>query len=73
MVDINLKKNGSVLYLNISGIDPHFMFDGNSTTIRYSKTAKNFYAFFTNIKAKNNYLKFLVNRIITELIIQCIE
>ena len=39
MGDINLKKNGSVLlYLNISGLDSHFMFDGSSTTIRYSKT-----------------------------------
>ena len=37
--DTNLKKNGSVLfYLNISGLDSHFMFDGSSTTIRYSKT-----------------------------------
>ena len=39
MGDINLKKNGSVLlYLNISGLDSHFMFDGSSTTTRYSKT-----------------------------------
>ena len=34
---------------------------------------KNFYV-FTNIKAKDNCLKFLVNRIITELLLlQCIE
>ena len=39
MGDINLKENGSVLlHLNVSGLDPHFMFDGSSTTIRYSKT-----------------------------------
>ena len=39
MGDIDLKKNGSVLwYLNISGFDSHFMFDGSSATIRYSKT-----------------------------------
>ena len=31
------------------------------------------FVFFTNIKAKNNCLKFLVNRIITELLLQCIE
>ena len=38
MVDINLKKSGSVLlYLNVSGLGSHFMFDGSSTTIRYSK------------------------------------
>ena len=74
MSDINLKKNGSVLlYLNISGLDSHFTFGGSSTTIRYSKTTNNFYLFFTNIKAKNNCLKFLVNRIITELLLQCIE
>ena len=35
---------------------------------------KNFYVVFTNIKAKDNCLKFLVNRIITELLLlQCIE
>ena len=39
MGDINLKKNGPVLlYLNISGFDSNFMFDGCSTTIRYLKT-----------------------------------
>ena len=74
MGDINLKKNGSVLlYLNISRFDSHFMFDGSSTTIRYSKKTKNFYIFFTKTKAKTNCLKFLVNRIITELLSQCIE
>ena len=31
------------------------------------------FVFFTKIKAKNNYLKFLVNRIITELLLQCID
>ena len=34
-VDINLKKNDSVL-LNISGLDSHFIFDESSTTIRFS-------------------------------------
>ena len=34
-----LEENGSVLlYLNISGLDSRFMFDGGSVTIRYSKT-----------------------------------
>ena len=74
MGDINLKKNGSVfLYLNISRLDSHFMFDGSSTTISYSKTTQNFYVFFTKTKTKNNCLKFLVNRTITELLLQCIE
>ena len=71
---INLKKTGSfLLYLNISGLDSHFMFDGSSTTIRYLKTTENFYVFFTKTKLKNNCLSFLVNRIITELLLQCIE
>ena len=32
-----------------------------------------FYVSFTKTKTKNNCLKFLVNRIITELLLQCIE
>ena len=72
MGGIILKKNGSVLlYLNISGLDSHFMFGGSSISIRYLKTTQN--VFFTNIKAKNNCLKVLVNRIVVELLLQCIE
>ena len=38
MCDTNLKKNGSVLlYSKITGLDCHFMFDGSSMSIRYSK------------------------------------
>ena len=53
MVDINFKKNGSVLLnLKISGLDSHLMFGGSSISIRYSKTILNFYVFYTNIKKK---------------------
>ena len=53
MVDINFKKNGSVLlYLKISGLDSHLTFGGSSISIRYSKTILNFYVFYTNIKKK---------------------
>ena len=31
------------------------------------------HVFFTNIKTKNNCLKFSVNRIIVELLLQCME
>ena len=63
MGDINLKKNDSVsLYSKISGLDSHFIFGGSSMSIRYSKT--------TNLSC---LLKFWVNRIIIELLLQCIE
>ena len=64
MGDMNLKKNASVLlYLNISGLDFTLCLMGVPQlldTQRQHKTT-------TNIKAKKNC------RIITELILQCIE
>ena len=74
MGEINSKKNGSVLlYLNILGLDSHFMFGGSSISIRYQIQHKTFMSSLLTLRQKNNCLKFLVNRIIIELLLQCIE
>ena len=74
MGDLNLKKNGSILlYLNISGLDSHFIFSLMGVLQLFdTQRQHNTFAFFTNIKAKNSCLKSSVNRTIAELL-QCIE
>ena len=50
MVDINLEKNGSVLlYLKISGLDSHFMFDGTFYVLQLLDTQRQHETFLSSV------------------------
>ena len=65
----------SALFEHIRAWHSRFMCGRNSASIRDSKTAKSFYYVFSLLTSKqeNNYLRFLENIIIIELLLWCTE
>ena len=75
MDDTDFKKNGSVLlYLNIPRADTYILcLVGVLHLLNTKRQHKTFMSWLLTSRQKNNCLKFLANRKIIKLLLQCIE